>query len=108
MNGEGAHRGVTVSVISSRDSRSPVGSFGGKRAFARKQPLRVKRALGAAWWMVAALGTQLAAGCVELRLPDPDAVYVAFGDSAEIRSFPGPEKEFCCQISLQCEIIHNF
>ncbi len=82
MNGEGAHRSVAVSVISSRDSRSPVGSFGGEHALTRKQPLRVNRAVGAGWWMVAALGTQLAAGCVELRLPDPDAVYVAFGDSA--------------------------
>ena len=32
--------------------------------------------------IVAALGAPLATGCVELRIPDPDVVYVAFGDSA--------------------------
>jgi lysophospholipase L1-like esterase len=31
--------------------------------------------------IVAALGVQLATGCVQIRVPDPDAIYVAFGDS---------------------------
>jgi len=39
-------------------------------------------AFRAGTWIVAAMGMQCAAGCVELRIPDPDAVYVAFGDSA--------------------------
>ena len=54
MNGEGVHGSAAGSVIGSR----------------------------AGIWMVAAWGMLPLAGCGELRIPDPDAVYVAFGYSA--------------------------